>query len=191
MAHVRELQDIPTAIVMAKRLQHWANSLILQQSVVATVRGDEGSLPADNRKVMPSVAPMTQDASEPAHAPKQKAHAVHIESMAPEVTALFRPVAPAFALTAADRYILTILQSHRPKALTIREIIRESVRMNQEDSTAMRRLSDSTVRSRLHVLESQRLVARPLHTQKKGTAITELGLQAINLALANSPQRQR
>jgi hypothetical protein len=101
------------------------------------------------------------------------------------------PTALAFAMTVDDRCILTILLAHRPEALTIRAIIRESVRLNRDDPQKMRRLSESTIRKRIHVLESQHLVAKPPGTKKKGWAITDLGSQVVTLTAANSPQTQR
>src|SRR5262249_11983565 len=72
------------------------------------------------------------------------------------------------SLTYEDRYILTVLEAHRCKSLTYAHILTESVRMEREDRTQIRRLSDSTIRTRVRVLLAHQLVARPPGTTKKG-----------------------
>jgi hypothetical protein len=91
------------------------------------------------------------------------------------------------ALTDEDRFILTVLNAHRGKALTFRLIVTESVRMELKDRKTVRRLADKTLRNRVKILESVGLVARPPETKKKGISITDAGRQALAVAAANLP----
>jgi hypothetical protein len=98
---------------------------------------------------------------------------------------------PLPSLTDEDSYILTVLQATGGKSLTQRRIMQESVRMECEDRTKVRRLSDSTIRTRVPVLLTHQLVARPPGTKKKGIAITDKGSQALAFGRANSTETQR
>ena len=99
------------------------------------------------------------------------------------------PPAPQHpSLTDEGRYILTVLEAHCGKPLTYARILTESVRMEREDRTQVRRLSDSTIRTRVRVLLTYQLVARPPGTTKKGIAVTEKGSQA--LAFARGTERK-
>jgi hypothetical protein len=62
--------------------------------------------------------------------------------------------------------------------------------MEIEDRTKVRRLSDSTVRARVKVLESHGMVTRPAGTKKKGISITDKGSQALIFARGNSTETQ-
>ncbi len=92
------------------------------------------------------------------------------------------------SLTDEDRYILTVLEANCGKSLTYARILKESVRMEIEDRTKVRRLSDSTVRARVKVLESHGMVARPIGTKKKGISITDQGFRALGFARENSTE---
>jgi hypothetical protein len=98
---------------------------------------------------------------------------------------------PLPSLTDEDRYILTVLEAHRGKSLTYRTITQVSVRMEREDRTQVRRLSDSTIRTRVPVLLTHQFVARPPGTAKKGIAITDKGSQALAFARGNATETQR
>jgi hypothetical protein len=139
-------------------------------------------------RVMPSAARETEDgAGEPGRQPDPLSpypYPVHIASIAPEVAAQLRPTATQPSLSDPDRYILTILAARRTP-LTYDQIIRESVRMEQEDRTKVRRLSDRTLRDRVLVLLDHGLVERPPRTRKKGICITEAGIRALQFAAGN------
>lgn len=99
--------------------------------------------------------------------------------------------APTFALSDEDIYILIVLDAHRGNALTFHRLFTESVRMNRAAPRQVKRLSDSTIRARVPVLNTLGLVARPPETQKKGVAITDSGHEALRLARGNTTERQR
>jgi hypothetical protein len=108
-----------------------------------------------------------------------------------QLQAVVRPAPSAAPLTGVDVSILAVLDASRPRALSYRHIVGESVRLEREDRTKMRRLADSAIRARVPVLISLGLVARPDRTQKQGVAITDKGLEALRAALANSTETQR
>jgi hypothetical protein len=104
------------------------------------------------------------------------------------VIRLLRAPNAGSVLTDEDRYILNVLQAHKGKALTFQRIITASVLMNKNDRHDMpRRLSDSTIRKRVPILEGLHLVSRPSGTQRKGIAITDAGTKS----LAESCARKR
>jgi hypothetical protein len=94
----------------------------------------------------------------------------------------------ARGLTPGDVSILTILAASERGALTYREIVNESIRMERQDRTRMRRLSETTVEKRVAVLLAHRLVARPPGTQKKGVCITADGSRVLEFARGNPPE---
>jgi hypothetical protein len=98
------------------------------------------------------------------------------------------PAAQHPPLTDGDRYILTVLEAHRAEPLTYARILKESVRIEREDRTKVRRLSDNTIRTRVPVLLTHQLATRPPGTMKKGIAITDKGSQALAFARANSTE---
>jgi hypothetical protein len=139
-------------------------------------------------KAMPSAAKKTDES---AGLPESKPYPVHVASMAPEVVEQLRPASPRVALTNEDRYILTVLDAHRGKALTFDQIARESVKMEQKDRKKIRRLSDSMIRQRVPILLHSGLVARPPGTEKKGVSITDAGHQALALTHGNPQETDR
>jgi hypothetical protein len=113
------------------------------------------------------------------------------DSTPPAASTATPPAPPLPSLTDDDRYILTVLQAHCGKPLTYLSIMQASVRMEREDRTQVRRLSDSTIRTRVPVLLTHQLVARPRGTKKKGIAITDKGSQVLAFARGNSTETQR
>jgi hypothetical protein len=104
---------------------------------------------------------------------------------------------PPLALTDYDLDVLTILDWHRGRALTLTRIREESVRFNLEfprdHPLHVRRLSKHAIRKCVVALERARMVARPQDTQgkdtqRKGVAITEDGHDALARA---RPMRER
>jgi hypothetical protein len=87
---------------------------------------------------------------------------------------------PSAVLSTEDCHVLTILEQ-AGRAMTYREIAAESVRINGRDRSAMPRLSDSTIRSRVRELIGLGLIARPEGTQKKGVGITDKGRSTLPL----------
>ena len=89
------------------------------------------------------------------------------------------------SLTDEDRYILTVLDANRGKALTLARIINESVRLNRVDPQHIKRLADSAIRKRVPILLERGFVVRPPRTTKKGISITDVGQAALNFAAGN------
>jgi hypothetical protein len=147
-------------------------------------------------RVMKSAASETRpndEPGEPVDLSKLAAHPVRIVAVDQEVVDALRQlmVRPTVPLTEDDRYILTILDAYRNKALTYEQIEKESIRMNGEDHTSMRRLNDSIIRQRIPILETVGFVARPPGTQKKGVSITEAGRNALHFPHGNPTETQR
>jgi hypothetical protein len=95
-----------------------------------------------------------------------------------------------FVPTGEDITILAIL-AEAGRALTFREIIAESLRLEQQDRKRFRRLSDRMVRDRAGILLSHRLAERPPDTKKKGIGITTAGRNVLIFAAAKLPQTRR
>jgi hypothetical protein len=153
--------------------------------------------PRGKAKAMRAAANETTETGEPTEPIKPPPHptydeAVHREVM--ELKDLVRTAIPnattSCALTSEDVRILTVLDACHGRAVTRREIIAESVRLEREDRAKMRRLAESTLYVRIPVLMNGGLVARPPGTKKKGVAITAQGSEALRLATANSTQTQ-
>jgi hypothetical protein len=90
-----------------------------------------------------------------------------------------------------DGHILAVLGSRHGEAMTYRQIVTESTRLEREDRGNVRRLSYNMVRSRVPILITLGLVERPPGTQKKGVAITAAGRRHLDLVRPNSTQTRR
>jgi hypothetical protein len=199
MAQVQDLQDVPTAIGLVKRLRHWGDSLVAKEPMILHVHDDErgqGGQQHGKAKAMRSAARETEEESEPAEPLPQPRYPVEavVSSFAPEAMDQLRSIRqpdPSVALTDEDRYLLTVLDASRGKALSFSKIATESVRMEREDRTKVRRLSDSTIRQRVPVLITQGLVVRPAGTKRQGISITDEGHDALSLARGNPTETQR
>ncbi len=139
----------------------------------------------------PPHSPLPEQAPYPVHDKAVHGAVKEIGEKLDKVGELLTPAPPAVALTDADRYILTVLDAHRGKALTFHRIEREAYRMNREDPQRIKRLSDSMIRQRVPVLVERGLVVRPPGTKKKGICITDDGHQALHLATGNPTEPQR
>jgi hypothetical protein len=100
------------------------------------------------------------------------------------------PQSPAVPPEDSDRYILMVLDTRRGKPFSINQIVQMSMRMEQEDRTKIRRLTDYMIRTRIPILMDRGLIARPPGRVKK-VLITPEGTDALIFACANSTQSQR
>jgi hypothetical protein len=158
---------------------------------------DRMSSDPESLMVMPAAEKKTQgdEPDDDGKLPAPDAYPVRIAAMDTEVVGqlaagLAGLLQPA-PLLPEDCCILTILANHGGKALTYRQILNESVKMNRADPRAARRLTDSAIRQRVPVLLVLELVARPKGTKKKGVGITEAGRRSMDFARGNPTETQR